>query len=157
MKVRSNREPQPLVYVRNNNDLVLTFAENVSRITRTIDEEEFTEYEYDRYVLVVPYRSHIIGDIENNTAFWLNKARTEEYNALCKQVDDEVKRRLEETDSEYCIDRIIKDLSSVSTTALTAKLKELAKSKMTNYRQALRDVNKQPGYPYNVTYPQKPM
>lgn len=156
MKVRGCREPNEIFYLRNGNALVITFAENVKALPAT-DEEEITEYEYDKYVLTVPYREHIIETIESNKEYWLNKAKTEEYNALCKKVDDEVRRRLEETDSEYCIDRIINDLSSVSTTALTAKLKEIAKSEMTKYRQALRDVNKQPTYPYSVVYPNKPV
>lgn len=120
------------------------------------DEELVTVYEYDSYSISVPYRDTLESDIEKDYAAWLERAKSENYEKKAAEIRAKRDKLLSDTDKEMCIDRILKGMSSISTTSLTAKLKELNAGELAAYRQALRDIPQQEGFPFNVIFPVKP-
>ena len=69
-------------------------------------------------------------------------------------------RLLTESDAHVCLDRCLPDAPTGKTfTAWLEWLKALAniaKNNWAKYRQALRDIPQQEGFPFNVTFPDKP-
>lgn len=157
MKVRGYKRPEAFHCARSEDKAVITFAENVCEIINTVNEEEtepVTEYEYDRYQLTVPYRDNLESDIDAGFPKWIAMAKQQEYDKKAAEVRAKRNALLEETDSTFCIDRILPE--NISTTAFTNKLKELAQSDTAKYRQALRDIPEQEGFPFKVKWPTKP-
>lgn len=71
---------------------------------------------------------------------------------------------LADCDNSMCIDRLGFDIPQVitATTLLTVVknvfnvLREMKTGRMAIYRQQLRDITKQEGFPYDVVFPVKP-
>ena len=123
----------------------------------TTDETEpSVVFVFDSYSLIVPNREGLEAEVKANPEEWLQLAKQKEYDFLASKVRMKRNELLAESDSAFCIDRIVKDMKNISATAFTNKLKELSESGITTYRQALRDLPEQPGFPYNVTFPIKP-
>lgn len=91
------------------------------------------------------------------------------YVQACEEHDEELaaklvrlkrNRLLDESDSNVCLDRCLPEAPTGQTfTAWLAWLKSLAniaKNNWATYRQALRDVPQQEGFPFNVKFPDKP-
>ncbi len=91
------------------------------------------------------------------------------YAQACEEQDEEMAAKLvralrnkllDESDAHVCLDRCLPDAPSGQTfTAWLVWLKALAniaKNNWATYRQALRDVPQQEGFPFNVTFPDKP-
>ena len=154
MKCKSGVMPEQFEVRLDGKNALVILCENIEPVTTTSEDGTYTEYIYDRYTLVVPNRASLFNDVSDNFNDWLTKARQTEYDKLSADVRAKRNELLEESDKEFLIDRILP--SSISTTAFTAKLKELAQSEMAKYRQALRDIPQQEGFPYNVTFPNKP-
>lgn len=164
-RLRSESYTKPYtvdVIISDNEEIVCKFAENIDEITRSEPAAEDEESEarkvfvFDRYTLTLPFRTGLAEEIKKNPAEWLRMAKQQDFETKSAEVRAKRNALLEASDNEFCIDRIISEMSSVSTTALTAKLKELSTGKMAAYRQALRDITNQPQFPYNVTFPIKP-
>ena len=157
MKCKSDRRPSEYEIRRGNKMCLIIFSTNVKENTVTNDEgESETEYDYDRYELIVPYRDTLEQDVKSQPEKWLEKAKQNEIDILSSEIRNKRNELLAESDSAFCIDRIFNDMSNISTTALSAKFKELANSDIAKYRQQLRDIPQQDGFPYNVTFPAKP-
>ena len=103
------------------------------------DEEGNTNYKYDLYVLdKVNYRDNLEETISNNYDEWLNMAINFDYNEIAKKVRTKRDKLLSET-----------DWTQMKDTALTkTEVKRYA-----DYRQALRDIPQQEGFPYDVDFP----
>ena len=161
MKVRGGTRPEPYRCVRSEDRMVVTFTENVKEITNEIldaiseeDSKLEKEYEYDRYQMTVPYRENLKSDVAANLTKWIALAKQQEYDEKAAEVRAKRNALLAETDNAFCIDRILPE--NISTTAFTNKLRELAQSATAKYRQALRDIPEQEGFPYKVKWPTKP-
>lgn len=164
-RLRSESYTKPYtvdVNTSDNEKIFCNFAENIDEVTRIYPGEEDEEKEeriifiFDRYTLTLPFRTGLAEEIKKNPDEWLKMAKEQDFKAKSAEVRAKRNALLEASDNEFCIDRIISEMTSVSTTALTAKLKELSTGKMAAYRQALRDITKQPQFPYNVIFPIKP-
>lgn len=86
------------------------------------------------------------------------EARDEESAAeFCRKIRNKL---LEQSDAELSIDRLGLTAPSGSTfTAWLSFLKGFGNAlsgKWSAYRQALRDITKQPGFPFDVKFPDKP-
>lgn len=75
----------------------------------------------------------------------------EEAAALARKLRDKL---LNASDKEMSLDRLGLDTSS--TTKFIASLTTIFKSKWAEYRQALRDLPEQEGFPFNVKFPVSP-
>lgn len=131
------KKPFQIENIRNGYCTVL-FFDNIEEFT---DEEVNTYYEYDLYVLdKVNYRETLENTIEGNFDEWLNMAINFDYNEIAKEVRAKRDKLLNET-----------DWTQMADTALSEDKKEAYRI----YRQALRDVPEQEGFPYDVSWPKE--
>lgn len=165
MKAESYIRP-PLFSVSESDDkAIIRFAVNV--VEKTIKEEgeeEQTVYEYDSYSLTVKNRPDLEKDIGSNYDEWLKKAKQIEYDELAAEVRTKRDALLEDTDKDFVLDRINLNIPEKVTAStmlnavkdIFAVLGTVCSGEMAKYRQALRDMPEQEGFPYNVKFPAKP-
>lgn len=85
MRVVGDKNPEVIKVEQmlNNNLAEVRIRQNVSQITVT---NEFigthTMYQYDEYVMKMPYRDTLKAEIESNLQDWLATGRTLEYNVM---------------------------------------------------------------------------
>ena len=116
-------------------------------------------YVIDRY-----YRESLEEDIETNYQVWLDFAQQFEYDEKAKEIRAKRDELLAETDKEMCLDRLKLELpEDITTVTLLASVKQFFTSiknilsgAWAKYRQELRDIPQQEGFPYNVSWPEKP-
>lgn len=121
-------------------------------------------YEYDSYTLEVKNRADLENDISNNYDSWLAKAKQLEYDELADKVRAKRDALLAETDKEFALDRINLNIPEKVTAStmlnavkdIFAVLGSVCSGEMARYRQALRDIPEQEGFPFNVSFPKKP-
>lgn len=126
----------------------------------TKEEETIVEYEYDAYTIDLS----VNVDIEANFDTLIAKAKELEIAELSQKIREERNKLLQESDKEMAFDRLGLELpTEINMTNIISTLKKFASalsSVMTGewakYRQELRDITKQEGFPYNVVYPTKP-
>ena len=135
MKVQSNTKPTSIEIKNLQDATLLIFAENVVEELK----EETTLYTYDEYRLTVPVTKNLEKRVTENLESWLTKAKQAELDKLAKEVREKRNQLLAETDFYFLSDR---ELDSAKRGALEA------------YRQALRDITKQKGFPYEIKWPE---
>ena len=127
--------PFEIENIRNGYCTVL-FFDNIEEFE---DEEGNTNYKYDLYILdKVNYRDNLGETISNNYDEWLNTAIDYDYNTFAKEIRAKRDKLLNET-----------DWTQIRDTALSEEKQEVYRT----YRQALRDVPEQEGFPYEVVWP----
>lgn len=155
MKAESTQKPQNKVEFENHiNDKIdaIFFDE--------IIEADNENVNFQMYRITIPYRKGIEDEINENYKYWLDYAKKQEYEELAKEIRAKRDKLLEETDKEMVLDRMnLKAPESSSFGAWLSFLKTLSNAitgDMANYRQQLRDLTKQDGFPYDVKFPKKP-
>jgi|GEM_PF-1375005 len=139
MKVNGSISPQPLSFQhRFDGAAEIRFRENVVKNT---DKDGNVTYAYDEYVLTMPDRDGLDKIVTDNTSVWLAYAKAQEVNQLAADVRTQRDKLLSDTDWTQVDDAPISDVDRGS---------------MRQYRQALRDITSQEGFPYNVNFPEKP-
>lgn len=117
-------------------------------------------YVYDMFLINVFFRENLKDDIETNYQVWLDLVKQQEYDKLAEEVREKRNKLLAETDKEMCLDRLGLEMpEGTSFTAWIGFLKSIGNAvvgSMAKYRQELRDITKQEGFPYNVVFPEKP-
>lgn len=98
-----------------------------------VEDETIVEYVYDSYRIELSNEV----DIEANYDELLKQAKEFEYNELAKEVRARRDLLLEATDKDCLSDRTPSE-------------------DIVKYRQELRDITKQEGFPYEVVFPTKP-
>lgn len=167
MKTESTVKPQKLDvnYYDKYEKCIVTFNTNIQEEQRQIGEEETeTIYVYDTYTIQTWYRPTLKNDILADYDKWLEFARQQEYDEYAKIVRDERNKLLAETDKEMVLDRLKLDMPEEITLSnivqglkdFFTSLKEIKNSPMSEYRQKLRDIPQQKGFPYEVEFPIKP-
>lgn len=149
MKIESNSKPLPVEIERHGEQAEVILREH---ITEETGEEPV--YTYDEYRLTVPYRENLLQSVEAAKAAWLEKAKASEYEALASAIREKRDRLLAESDREMSLDRLKLDVSSAM--GLFASLASVFRGPWAVYRQALRDLPAQEGFPYDVKFPGKP-
>jgi hypothetical protein len=140
MRVKGSYRPQPVEFEKVKSNAILRFYENINEITEDGDVPS-TGWEYDCYTLVLPFDSGLAARVERDVAAWLAHAKQEEINTLAAKKRSERNVLLTETDWTQLND---------------APIDDIAKSLHKVYRQHLRDLPAQAGFPYNVEFPIKP-
>lgn len=117
-------------------------------------------YQYDEYRMPVPYRDNLLENVQKTLDAWMTSARNAEYARLAAEVRAKRDALLAETDKEMCLDRLgLTSPEGSTVTAWIGFLKTIASAvfgPMAKYRQALRDIPQQEGFPYDVTFPVPP-
>lgn len=157
MRTESNIRPEAAeIEIAANGIAEVILRENITEETR----EGATMYQYDEYRMPVPYRDNLLENVQKTLDAWMTSARNAEYARLAAEVRAKRDALLAETDKEMCLDRLGLTSPEGSTfTAWIGFLKTIASAvfgPMAKYRQALRDVPQQEGFPYSVEFPQPP-
>ena len=138
----------------------LYFRENIQKVEPTYGyEEEQEQWTADEYSLRVPTTANMQERFESQKEAWRTLVKKKDYDQTAKAIREIRNQLLEQTDKDMTIDRIISDIprDPSSITAFLPFLKSLITSlsgKMAKYRQALRDVPQQEGFPYHVDWPE---
>ena len=113
---------------------------------------------YQKYVMEnVPYRKNLENIIQENLSDWLNSAKEQDRERAEKEVREKRNELLSKSDKEMCIDRLGLEKPSGNTfkewLPFLTKIADKMSSPEAEYRQQLRDITKQDGFPYDVVYP----
>lgn len=157
MRTESNIRPEAAeIEITANGIAEVILRENITEETR----EGATMYQYDEYRMTVPYRDNLLENVQKTLDAWMTSARNAEYARLAAEVRAKRDALLAETDKEMCLDRLGLTSPEGSTfTAWMGFLKTIVSAvfgPMAKYRQALRDIPQQEGFPYDVTFPVPP-
>lgn len=166
MKVKSDRLPQNDFEINNIQDNVcdVVFFDVANHIEEK-DENNNISYEYDSYTIKnMPYRTNLGADISENYDTWYNYAIQYENNALASEIRAKRDELLKDSDKHMLFDRfdfdLPTDLTAVNLLSSITKFFETLKGINSNawakYRQELRDLTNQEGFPYNVKFPTPP-
>lgn len=156
-RVYFGERPEDAGLVTVNGTATAYFRENI----REEEREDGTQWSAEEYALSMPVTANIRERFEANKEKWWSIAKQRDYDETAKEIRDLRNDLLTQTDKEMSIDRIISDIPSDpgSITAFLPFLKSLISSltgAMAKYRQALRDVPQQEGFPYDITWPERP-
>ena len=121
------------------------------------ESPEGAQYSADEYILFVTGTPGLGERIELNFQAWLEKAMKEDYEREAAKVRAQRDRLLAETDREMCLDRlgleVPEGISFSEWLSFFRKLGAAVIGDMARYRQELRDIPKQEGFPYSVVFP----
>lgn len=169
MKVESGIKPKNKFMIDNikGNTCEVVFFDNIveQKQKREDEEEEQTIFTYDVYKINTFYRSGLENDIEKNIDVWLEYVKNLDYEQKATEIRERRNKLLDESDKEMALDRLNLDMPKniTATTLLSAVkdffsvLSEMKNGEWAKYRQELRDITKQEGFPYNVIFPEKPI
>lgn len=166
MQIESSKRPNKFeINEIENGKCTVLFFDNVQEVeaSQLDSEEKSIKYTYDMYKISTNFRESLSKQIESNYDKWLETAKKEEYNQLAAEVRAKRNELLAETDKEMCIDRLgLKLPADLSMTNIISSLKQffegfsnVCNGKIAKYRQELRDITKQKGFPYNIVWPTK--
>lgn len=162
MKARSTIAPESFkIGDRKGNLIEVTFFDDI----KEIQEEDETLYEYSVYKITTIYRNDLEQAINDNLNDWLVLAKTRDYEAMANKVREVRDKLLAESDQHLLLDRIGLNIPSEITAGnLLSTIKtfftnfnEILNGEWAEYRQKLRDITKQEGFPYNVEFPDIPV
>lgn len=160
MKAESNVKPKNIEIENIQNDRCdIVLCDNIQEIT----EDDITRYVFDIYRLNICYYEDIESEIESHFKNYLESAKKNEYKILAAEIRKQRDEMLKESDKDMCIDRLdIKLPENLSATNLLSGMKQFIEGlanifngNVAKYRQELRDITKQEGFPYNVVWPNK--
>ena len=137
MRAESNIVPEELCVESLGETARLRFCENVRRN----EEGAELEYVYDEYTVEVAARDGLEEMVRKDISRW------REYARLCEE------RRFGEV-IRAKRDRLLKE--SDWTQGADSPLDDERRRAFAEYRRKLRDMSEQAGFPYNVTFPEKP-
>ncbi len=135
---------------------IICFRQNIEEI----ETEDGTQYTADEYTLTVPVSQALNKRVADNIEAWRERAMQEDYDRVAAEVRAIRDKLLADSDKEMVLDRMGLEMpTGVSFSAWLDFLKKLGAAvagQMAKYRQALRDITTQEGFPYDVNFPEKP-
>lgn len=166
MKTESTIKPINNFEIENIKDDVcdVVFFSDISKIEKTVEEETVTMFVYNTYRVSVPYRENLTELIEKDFNVWLDFAKKCYYDLKAKEVRSIRDKLLADSDKNMALDRLNFDIpKSITMTNIVTAVKavfsiidDAKNGEWATYRQELRDLTKQEGFPYNVEFPNKP-
>ena len=147
MKVSSVTMPEkPFQILRDKDTCTIEFYDNVKSVP-TVDGVtgcEIPSWDFEKYTLKETYSPGLSAEIEADYATWLQKAKDAELTAESQKVRDYRDNLLNTCDTVYC--------NAERWSAMTTDQQKA----WTAYKDALRDVPEQDGFPYTVNWPTMP-
>lgn len=129
------------------------------------DAEGNTSFDFERYSMETVWRDDLAAHVEASFDKWLAALKAAEESELATAIRTKRDRLLADSDAQVTIDRALKVEipDTITTVTMLTSVKELfgalndtLNGAWADYRQALRDVPQQPGFPRNVIWPTKP-
>ena len=156
MRAKTNFAERPQAYEIKDGDAgqkIICFRQNIEEI----EIEDGTQYTADEYTLTVTDTPTLEKRIADNIDAWREKAMKEDYDRAAAKVRAIRDKLLAESDKEMVLDRMGLEVpTGASFTAWLDFFKKLGAAvsgEMARYRQELRDIPKQEGFPYSVVFP----
>lgn len=135
------------------------FRENISEIPAP-EEGGQVQYTAEEYDLELGLTANIRERFDANREAWKETAKERAEAEAAAAVRELRDRLLADTDRNVMLDRLVTEFPSGSKiTDFLPFLKSLISAltgAMVKYRQALRDIPQQPGFPFNVEWPEPP-
>lgn len=156
IKTELSERPQEFTVNREGNRAVIIFYTDVQEVQR----EEGSSWEAVSWTMETPWQDDIAARIGANLASWLAKAQADAYREAAAEVRAKRDDLLAATDYEKCIDRLGLTVPTGTTFAswkpFLETLGEAVSDAVSTYRQALRDIPEQPGFPFEIEWPEEP-
>lgn len=154
-------KPEKVTIERHADVAVVTYADNIQSVTIE-GEEHFTADLYTEEVQLTP---DIEERISGNFDVFLNHAKNTDREKEAATVRAIRNKLLSESDAFLALDRFgITIPDNITATTMLKALKDffegikaLLAGNWAKYRQALRDLPQQEGFPYVIIWPEKPM
>ena len=129
-----------------------------------VQAEDGTHYLYDMYTVETTDRPALGEIISGNLDGWIAAAAKVERDEAAAAVRAVRDRLLSESDAHMLLDRMGLELPDTITTTTMLKvfkefiaaLKAAVAGDWAKYRQALREIPNQPGFPFEIDWPDKP-
>jgi len=143
MRVRGSYQPNNYEYeVLHNGTAIIRLYENIEEYEEeTTGGQIASGWEYDRYTLTRPHSDRLRERVENETAAWLEFAKQEEVKGFAANIRAIRDSLLTKTDKTQMPD---------------ADISDCCREAYREYRQLLRDIPEQEGFPYVVEWPEEP-
>ncbi len=151
--------PDPFALETKDGYAVITLTDNVQEHPAE-GEEKPAYFTADVYIITLPETPNIQQRLSDGAAAFLARAKEDDLAAAARAIRARRDELLKEVDKRGSIFRL--GLSAPEGGTFTAWLSFLRSfgaylsGAWAQYRQALLDVPQQPGFPYNVTFPQPP-
>ena len=150
MRTENNIKPTELFqYFTDTEDSFVIFND-LSSIEESEREGEKV-YTYQSYQL---HTSAPFEYVKEHAEELLKMLKAKEYESLAQMIREKRNKLLLDSDKFMTIDRLNLDTSSAI--KFLASLKNIFNNSYTEYRQKLRDITEQPGFPYDVEFPDEP-
>lgn len=122
------------------------------------DGNEKVSYFYLSYRVNMSYSEKLNNYISKNYDTLLEGAKSKCYADAAAAVRAKRNKLLQESDKEVVLDRleVPKNITISNVVSVLKQFFESMNSNWTVYRQELRDITKQDGFPFDVTFPTKP-
>lgn len=168
MKQESDIRPVDRYVIENvseeETDVILYDLDSVEEITRETEEGEKTSYLYFAFRLKMQNSDKLEEYVENKYDYLLQDVKKFYEDKMADEVRAIRNRLLEESDKQMAFDRLGFEIpSSITMTNIVNvlknffnTLKNINTGDWAKYRQALRDITEQEGFPYDVVFPEKP-
>lgn len=169
MKHESDLKPKKSFEIENIEDnlceVVFFDLESIEEETR-IDEDgnEKVVYKFYTYRQKMNYNPNLKSYVEANYDKLLAKLKKLDYDTLAEEIRTRRNKLLQESDKEMAFDRLGFEIpENITMTNILNVIKgffdtlaNIKGNKWAEYRQKLRDITEQEGFPYNVEFPEKP-
>ena len=162
MRVESRERPANSFILDNKkgNLIEVTFFDDIkSEMRKEQDSDNEVEvFTYKVYKITTTFRDDLEEHIQNNLNDWLESLKEQEKNSLASEIREKRNKLLEESDKYMILDRLTMNFpQEISLTNVVSVLKDFFKTlsnikngSWAKYRQELRDLPNQKGFPYDV-------
>lgn len=157
IKTELSERPPEFTVAREGQKAVIIFYTDVQEVQREGGE---TAFEAVSWTLETSWQDDIATRIGENLASWVAKAQADAFKEAAAEVRAKRDNLLAASDSLMALDRL--GLTVPTGTTFTAwlsffkKLGEALLSAVPVYRQALRDIPEQSGFPFEIDWPEEP-
>lgn len=170
MKHESDKKPLNNYEIENIKDgrcdVVFFDLSSIQEREETSPESEEVRiiYVYLAYRVKLNYSQSLLDRLKNNYEEMLEQARKTAYSAAAENVRQIRNKLLNESDKEVALDRYTFEFPTEITMtniiqclmSLFQTFRNIKENNWSKYRQELRDITKQEGFPYDVKFPEKP-
>ena len=163
MRIKTELSERPPVFTvnREGDRAVIIFYTDIKEIQR---EDGETAWEAVSWTLESSWTDNIMERITEQQAAWLAEAQADAYAEAAAKARSLRDKLLTESDAMTALDRFGMNLpDKVTATTMLTVVKEIltalwsiTKGEIGQYRQALRDLPEQPGFPFEIEWPDKP-
>ncbi len=152
-----SERPPAFTVSREGNKAVIVFYTDVQEKQR---DEGATAFEAVSWTMEVPWTDSLEARISGATEAWFGLAQSEAFAEAAAEVRAKRDELLSLSDASMALDRLGLVVPSGSTfsswLSFLKGLGDVLSNRIAVYRQALRDIPQQEGFPYNVVWPEKP-